>query len=145
MPTYVCFAAADRLTGEQKARIAAAITTAHSEETLAPRSFVQVVFREFGPGETYIGGEPAPAHQIWIRGDIRAGRTVMQRTGLALRIAREVGDIAASSPGDMWVYLNELLPENMVEFGHVLPLPGEERQWLRGLPSDVRQRLAKLG
>ncbi len=144
MPTYVCYTAADRLTAEQRSRIATAITTAHSEEALAPRYLVQVMFQEFGPSRNYIGGAPVPSRQFWVRGDIRSGRTDAQRTRLQLRIAREVGEIAGSSPSDMWVYINELLPVNMVEFGHVLPQPGHENEWLGQLPKDLREHLTKL-
>src|SRR6266403_2121688 len=98
MPTYVCYTAADRLTAEQRSRIATAITTAHSEEALAPRYLVQVMFQEFGSSQNYIGGAPVPSRQFWVRGDIRSGRTDAQRTRLQLRIAQEVGEIAGSSP-----------------------------------------------
>jgi phenylpyruvate tautomerase PptA (4-oxalocrotonate tautomerase family) len=132
------------LTGEQRAKIAETITTVHSEEALAPRYLVQVIFKEVGPTENYIGGKPAPLSHIWIRADIRAGRTELQRTTLQLRMAREVGEIAGASPDDIWIYLNELLPSNMIEFGSLLPQPGQEKQWFQSLPPAVQQRLSKL-
>lgn len=144
MPTYVCLSGVGRLTAAQRAKIADAITTVHSEEALAPRYLVQVLFPEFAPGQGFIGGKPAPISQIWIRADIRAGRTEAQRTGLQLRIAREVGEIAGAAPDDIWIYLNELLAVNMLEFGHLLPLPGEEKQWFAALPEALQQRLGKL-
>ncbi len=144
MPTYICSTAANRLTAGQRAKIAQAITTVHSEEALAPRYLVQVIFKEVGPSENYIGGKPAPTSHIWIRADIRAGRTESQRTTLQLRMAREVCEIAGALPDDIWVYLNELLPSNMVEFGQLLPQPGEEKQWFHSLPSALQERLSKL-
>jgi len=144
MPTYICSTAANRLTVEQRAKIAQAITTVHSEEALAPRYLVQVIFKEVGPSENYIGGKSAPISHIWIRADIRAGRTELQRSTLQLRLAREVSEIAGSSAEDVWVYLNELLAVNMVEFGHLLPQPGEEKQWFHSLPSALQERLGKL-
>ena len=144
MPTYICSTSANRLTGEQRAKIAETITTVHSEEALAPRYLVQVIFREVAPTENYIGGKPAPLSHIWIRADIRAGRTELQRTTLQLRMAREVSKIAGSSMDDIWIYLNELLPTNMIEFGHLLPQPGQEKQWFESLPPEVQQRLGKL-
>lgn len=144
MPTYICSTAAGRLTAEHKLKIAQAITTVHSEEALAPRYLVQVIFQEVGPSQNYIGGEPAPSGHIWIRADIRAGRTETQRTRLQLRLVQELCEITASSPGDIWVYINELLPTNMVEFGHLLPNPGEEKQWFLSLPKQLQERLSKL-
>jgi phenylpyruvate tautomerase PptA (4-oxalocrotonate tautomerase family) len=144
MPTYICSTAANRLTSEQRAKIAQAITTVHSEEALAPRYLVQVIFKEVGTSENYIGGKPAPTSHIWIRADIRAGRTELQRTTLQLRMAREVSEIAGSSLDNIWIYLNELLPTNMVEFGQLLPQPGEETQWFHGLPGALQERLSTL-
>ena len=34
---------------------------------------------------------------------------------------------------------------DMVEFGHVLPEPGREREWFEALPRELRERLADLG
>lgn len=144
MPTYICSTAIGRLPVEHKAKIAHAITTVHSEEAFAPRYLVQVIFQEVGPAQNYIGGEPAPTGHIWIRADIRAGRTETQRTRLQLRLVQQVCEITGSSPDDIWVYINELLPTNMVEFGHLLPQPGEEKQWFLSLPKALQERLSKL-
>ncbi len=72
MPTYVCSVRAGSLTQPQKTAIAEAITRRHSEATGAPTFFVQVVVDE-NAGARFLGGSPAD-DQIWIRGDIRAGR-----------------------------------------------------------------------
>jgi phenylpyruvate tautomerase PptA (4-oxalocrotonate tautomerase family) len=144
MPTYVCHAQAGRLTPDQKARVAKAITAAHSEEMAGPRYLVQVLFQEFKPADVFIGGAPASENQIWIYGNVRSGRTDAQRQALQTRIAAEVGEIAGSAQDDMWVYINELLPINMVEFGHILPLPGREAEWLGALPERLRKHLTQL-
>jgi phenylpyruvate tautomerase PptA (4-oxalocrotonate tautomerase family) len=67
MPTYVCNAAARRLTsdvGPKKGEIARSITALHHEETGAQRYLVQVIFYDVASGSHYIGGRPAPADQI---------------------------------------------------------------------------------
>jgi len=143
MPTYVCFTCADRLTPGQKERIAKVITHAHSEEAVAPSYLVQVIFQSLLPAQHFVGGAPGPQGQIWIRGDIRAGRTRAQRTRLQLRLAEEVGAIASSAPDDLWIYLNEMQPSNMMEFGHLLPEPGAEAEWFAALPEALRDRLGR--
>jgi hypothetical protein len=45
----------------------------------------------------------------------------------------------------MWVYLNELLPENMVEFGHVLPKPGAKSNGFWPFPGHCKITFASLG
>jgi len=143
MPTYLCFAAAGSLTESQKERLAKAITTIHCEEAIAPRYYAQVLFRTYEPGEHFMGGEPAPAGQIWIRGEIRAGRTEGQKSRLLLRLVEEVSVIADTPPDNVWVYLSELPAANMVEFGQLLPPPGGEDAWFQGLPAALRERLLK--
>ena len=89
MPTYVCVVKAGLLNNLQKHRIAAAITRLHSETTGAPTWLVQVVIDENEQRQRYLSGQPAD-HQIWIRGDIRAGRTSEQRQRLMLGIVQAV-------------------------------------------------------
>jgi phenylpyruvate tautomerase PptA (4-oxalocrotonate tautomerase family) len=144
MPTYLCYAAANQLTSEQKAAIAEAITSAHSDEAAAPRYLVQVIFDDLEASDNYIGSKPAPVHHIWIRADIRAGRTEAQKSNLQSRIVRELTMITKSPPSAVWVYLNELLPANMVEFGQVLPPPGKESEWFRELSEDLKEQLTEF-
>ena len=138
MPTYTCTTRPGLLDDARRAAIAAAISRAHAAATGAPVYFAQVVFDE--RAHRFIGGAPADAH-VMVRGDIRAGRTVAQRTGLVEAIAREVAAIAGVATTDLWVYLAELAPTDMVEFGHVLPPPGREREWLEALPPALRADL----
>jgi len=91
MPTYACNAAVGRLTPAQKAEIARSITAIHHEETGAPRYLVQVVFYDLAPNSHYVASLLAPADQIWVRGDIRAGRTDEQKSRMLQRIMRGVG------------------------------------------------------
>src|SRR5205823_8057413 len=112
MPTYVCVVKAGLLNNLQKHRIAAAITRLHSETTGAPTWLVQVVIDENEQRQRYLSGQPAD-HQIWIRGDIRAGRTSEQRQRLMLSIMRRSvkspewgrassGSISATSRRTIW-------------------------------------------
>jgi phenylpyruvate tautomerase PptA (4-oxalocrotonate tautomerase family) len=73
MPTYLCYAAANQLTSEQKAAIAEAITSAHSEEAAAPRYLVQVIFHDLKAPDSYLGAKPASIHHVWIRAILELG------------------------------------------------------------------------
>src|SRR5258708_8725097 len=86
MPTYVCSAAAGRLTPAQKAEIVRRITAIHHQETGAPRYLVQVIFYDLAPDSHYVAGQPPPAAHIWLRGDIRGGRTNEQKSQMPPRI-----------------------------------------------------------
>jgi hypothetical protein len=105
---------------------------------------VQVVIEEKRPTDRFLGGSRVSG-QIWIRGDIRAGRTEAQRNAMMLRMMREVAQITGVKEDDIWVYLCNLAPTDMVEYGHVLPQPGEEAAWYDRLPKPLQEYLASLG
>ncbi len=140
MPTYVVSSRAGHLGDERKASIARAIARRHGEATGAPSYLVQVVHEEKAPGDRTIGGRPADRH-IWIRGDVRAGRSASQRQQLMLTIMRDVARIADIAETDVWIYLCNLAPTDMIEFGHVLPEPGGEAEWFEALPDTLRDEL----
>ena len=144
MPTYVCSVPPKSLSNDQKDQIAAAIGRRHSEATGAPSFFVQVVIEESDTTRRYLGGELSGAH-IWIRGDIRAGRSEAVRGALMLAIMKDVSAIAALPEASIWVYLCNLEPTDMVEFGHVLPRPGKEQAWFEDLPPALQTYLNGLG
>lgn len=144
MPTYSCLAHAGRLTSEKKREIAAIIGKIHREEAKAPGFFVQVIFQEIGADSHFIADKPASSDQIWIRGDIRAGRTKEQKSRLLTRMAREVGAACNTSEENVWVYLCDIPEYNICEYGQVLPAPGHEAAWLESLPPDLRKRLLEM-
>jgi phenylpyruvate tautomerase PptA (4-oxalocrotonate tautomerase family) len=134
MPTYVCSVPLGSLTAHQKTRIAAEIARVHHEATGAPIFFVQVVFDEKDASARFLGGQPAANH-VWIRGDIRAGRTKTQREHLMLQIMSAVSNIAGIDEKST----------DMVEYGHVLPQPGHEQEWFDKLPVSLQSYLKNLG
>jgi phenylpyruvate tautomerase PptA (4-oxalocrotonate tautomerase family) len=144
MPTYVVNSSDGTLSEELRQSVAAVITAAHSEEMRAPRYLVQVLFPSIPPASTYIGACAAPSTQVWIRADVRSGRTLEQRTSLLQRLTREVAEACRISRQDVWIYLNELEPENMVEFGSILPPPGKEPDWLGAQSEELRAHLLAL-
>jgi phenylpyruvate tautomerase PptA (4-oxalocrotonate tautomerase family) len=144
VPTYVCVVKAGLLNNQQKQRIASAITRLHSETTGAPTWLVQVVIDENEQRQRYINGEPAD-HQIWIRADIRAGRTSEQRQRLMLGIVQAISEIVGVEESAIWVYLCNLAPDDMVEYGRVLPRPGAEQQWFQTLPPELKRCLSSMG
>ena len=143
MPTYVCYLPRDRFDTEQKARIAAAISQRHSEATGAPSYFVQVMIEETD-ADRYLGGQLASDH-IWVRGDIRAGRTENQRTTLMIKVMQDISRITGVKEENIWIYVCNLMATDMIEYGHVLPMPGKEKAWFESLPETLQAYLEKLG
>jgi phenylpyruvate tautomerase PptA (4-oxalocrotonate tautomerase family) len=145
MPTYVVSAAAERFSADEKLKIAQAITRSHNEATGAQGFFAQVIFNEVRAGNHFIGGGPLRAEQIFVHGHIRAGRPDERKKLLLSRIADAVMEIAAVERRFVWVYISEIPPHQMIEYGHELPQPGQEDSWLQSLPQADRDYLLSLG
>ncbi|KAH8801517.1 4-oxalocrotonate tautomerase [Xylogone sp. PMI_703] len=138
MPTYVCTTAAGRLSPEQKQRIVESLSEVHSEEANTPKFIVQVIFHEVLPGQHYINERPVTTDQVWIRGDIRAGRTDEQKEAMLSRMVKLSSEASGIDPSFFWVYLCDI--PKMAEFGSIMPNPGGEAEWIASLPQDVKER-----
>ena len=109
-----------------------------------PQYLVQVIFNEIahsdetGNRNWFINKRPVPREQIWIRGDIRAGRSDKQKTAIAERISNECAEATGIDKSYFWVYISDLAKAS--EFGGVLPEPRQEKEWLAQIPKSVRER-----
>lgn len=142
MPTYA-FSTAKQLTAEQRAQLAESVTAIHQMEANAPRYFVQVVIYQVEPGSMFIGGEAASPDHIWVRADIRSGRSKEQKARILLRVMQETSDILKISRESVWVYVSDIPAHGVLEFGNILPEPGGEEQWLASLPRILRDKLTQ--
>jgi len=139
MPTYVVRTYPGRLDAEQKQAFVDSITRTHAEEAGGvPQWLVSVIFEEVAKDSWFINKKPAPAEQIWVRGDIRGGRTDAQRQSICKRITAECAPHAKVDSSYIWVYICDI--EAASEFGAVLPEPGQEKAWVENLGKDVRER-----
>lgn len=145
MPTYTVTSANISLTATQENEIAAAITEAHHQNTGAPGFFAQVLFAALPERRHYIGGKLNATPHIFVHGLIRAGRSAAAKSRLIRQIAAKLQEISGVGTEDIWVYVQDIPPEQMIEFGRVLPEPGAEQQWRSGLSELKRQQLAAAG
>jgi phenylpyruvate tautomerase PptA (4-oxalocrotonate tautomerase family) len=145
MPSYIVTCEEGRLTGLQKSQIAEAVTRAHGELTGAPYYFVRLTFNEVKPGNYFLGGTQLDCEQIFVHGTIREGRPADMKDALMARLTAGVAIASQMKPNCVWVYLSELPPNQMVEFGRVLPLHGKEAEWAAALPEAEKSRLEKIG
>ncbi len=145
MPTYSVTTVEGRLSAQQKVAIAKEITRIHNEVTGAPSLFAQVLFYELAPGNAFIGGFPLTSDQIFVHGQIRDGRTSAQKTKLIQDVLEASAVAAQTSKFHVWVYIIDLVPTQMAEFGHILPASGKEEEWMASLPPEDRERMIGIG
>lgn len=144
MPTYTVYAPAGRLSVAQKAAMAAGITRRHNEVTGAATFFAQVIVQEVTAGNWFMGGRALAADQVFLNGQIRAGRSAIDRARLIAALRDAVMEASGAAAASVWVYLTDLPARDMVEYGHVLPEPGSEQTWMEGLPEADRSRMVGM-
>jgi phenylpyruvate tautomerase PptA (4-oxalocrotonate tautomerase family) len=145
MPSYIVTCLEERFNAAQKREIAESVTRAHGEATGAPFYFAQVTFQEVKAGNYFLGGLPLECDQIFVHGTIRSGRPREMKDVLISRLLNDIALASGMKPNCVWVYVSELPPEQMVEFGRVLPAHGEEAAWSTALPATERERLESIG
>jgi hypothetical protein len=57
------------------------------------------------------------------------------------RIKQETSKILQISEEIVWVYISDIPAQGVLEFGNVLPEPGDEEKWLASLPRGLREKL----
>jgi len=145
MPTYYCSTTAGLLDPARKAAIAALITRIHHQVTGAAGFFAQVIFQELPTASHFIGGAPCSSDHIFVHGYIRAGRSAIEINGLVTGIVAALSELTGLPTRLIWVYICEIPASQMAEYGHVLPAPGNEAQWLASLPPDDLDFVKSIG
>jgi phenylpyruvate tautomerase PptA (4-oxalocrotonate tautomerase family) len=143
VPTYTCYSVKGHLSTDNKHRAAEEITRVHNEITGAATFFAQVLFVELEAENYFVGGKPLKGSQVFLNGQIRAGRSALDRTRLLKALHAALASAIECEANSVWVYLNDLPARDMIEYGHVLPEPGDEAKWLAALPDHDRIRMTE--
>lgn len=143
MPTYRLTVPAGRLDAGQRARVAAAITRTHNEVTGAATFFAQVLIEEVPAGSWFVGGKPLAEDQLFLHGQIRAGRSAIDRQRLLVALRDALVEATGTERASAWVYLVDVPARDLIEYGHVLPEPGGESAWMESLPRADRERMLR--
>lgn len=141
MPTYQVYVNQGSLSPQEKKDVALAITDAHTEQTGAPRFFVQVIIHEVLDENRFIGGEPSGS-MMWIRGDVRA-RSAEQNKDLMLGVVERVAAVCGFDKNHIECFLCSIEASNMMGFGTLIPRSGEEKEWFDALPGDIKALIKK--
>ena len=91
-----------------------------------------------------MGGKLVKTKEIFLNGQIRAGRTSKTKKQLILGLRKILIKNTNLKKDFVWVYLEDLSPDQMIEYGEVLPKSGQENKWFVSLTSSLRKRLRKM-
>ncbi len=144
MPTYVVKYSNLKLSQKKKNIIADGITKTHSKFTGANTFFAQVIFEKNEKNSHYMGGKIIKTKEIFLNGQIRAGRSFLVKKKLILGLRQILIKHTRLKKDFIWVYLEELFPDQMIEYGEVLPKSGHEKKWFNLLTPSLRKRLKKI-
>ena len=144
MPTYIIKYSNFKISNKQKKKIAKDVTMIHSKVTGANTFFAQVIFEQNKRNSHFMGGKLVKTKEIFLNGQIRAGRTSKVKKQLILGLRKILIENTKLQSDFVWVYLEDLLPDQMIEYGEVLPKSGQEKRWFNSLTPSLRKRLRKM-
>ena len=144
MPTYSVTTSNLTLKKEVKKIIAEGITKIHSEVTGANTYFAQVLFNKTSKYDHFMGGKLVKDPQIYLNGQIRAGRPKEVKDQLIDKLKKLLANSLKIDLSNVWVYILDLEPSQMVEYGQVLPISGQEKIWFENLPEQLKKKLKSL-
>jgi len=144
MPTYTVKYSNFNLSQKQKNSLAKDISNTHRKFTGANTFFAQIIFQKNEKNSHFMGGKLVKTKEIFLNGQIRAGRTPKVKKQLILGLRKILIKNTYLKKDFIWVYLEDLSPNQMIEYGEVLPESGQEKKWFKSLNSSLRKRLRKM-
>ena len=144
MPTYTVTNSNFKLNAKQKNYIAKGITEVHNKITGANTYFAQVIFNRTGDNDHFMGGKKVKEPQIFLHGQIRAGRTSKVKEKLILELRDLLIKESKLDETQVWVYIVDLPPSQMIEYGAILPESGHETKWFNNLKPKLKKKLLAL-
>jgi len=145
MPTYTVTNSNFNLTLKEQKKLAEGITKVHNVITGANTYFAQVIFNKTKKNNHFMGGKKVKEPSIFLLGQIRAGRPKKIKDKLISDLKDILIKNSKLDETQIWVYIVDLPPSQMIEYGEVLPESGEEKAWFSKLSKKLKKKLSKIG
>ena len=144
MPTYTVTNSNFNLTTKQQKNLAQGITKVHNIVTGANTYFAQVIFNKTKKNNHFMGGKKVKEPSLFLFGQIRAGRSKKVKDKLISDLKNILVQNSKLDETQVWVYINDLPPSQMIEYGAVLPESGKEKEWFKNLSPKLRKKLSSI-
>ena len=144
MPTYTITTSNVNLNSKKQKELAQGITKIHNVVTGANTYFAQVIFNNTKKNNHFMGGKIVKEPSIFLLGQIRAGRSKKIKDRLISDLKNIIIKTSKLEETHIWVYIIDLPPSQMIEYGVVLPKSGKEKKWFLSLSSKLRKKLLSL-
>ena len=144
MPTYTVTNSNFNLNAKQQKDLAQGITKVHNVVTGANTYFAQVIFNKTKKNNHFMGGKKVKEPSLFLLGQIRAGRPKKTKDRLISDLKNILLKKTKLDETQVWVYIVDLPPSQMIEYGAVLPESGKERQWFKSLSNKLKKKLSQM-
>tara|TARA_X000000368_G_C22824056_1_gene620342 strand:+ start:64 stop:504 length:441 start_codon:yes stop_codon:yes gene_type:complete len=144
MPTYTVTNSNFNISSKQQKKLAEGITKVHNNVTGANTYFAQVIFNKIKKNNHFMGGKLVKEPSLFLLGQIRAGRSKEVKDKLISDLKDVLVKNSNLDETQIWVYINDLPPSQMIEYGAVLPESGEEKEWFNNLSEKLKKKLLKM-
>ena len=145
MPTYTVTNSNFNLSSREQKKLAKGITKVHNVITGANTYFAQVIFNKTKKNNHFMGGKKVKEPSIFLLGQIRAGRPKKTKDKLISHLRDIIIKNSRLNETQVWVYIIDLPPSQMIEYGEVLPESGKEKVWFSRLSKKLKKKLSKIG
>ena len=144
MPTYTVTNSNFNLSSRQQKKLAEGITKVHNVVTGANTYFAQVIFNKTKKNNHFMGGKKVKEPSLFLLGQIRAGRSKKVKDKLIADLRNVLIKNSKLDETQIWVYINDLPPSQMIEYGAVLPDSGKEKEWFTNLSLKLKKKLSSI-
>ena len=144
MPTYTVTHSNFKIQTKTKVKIAKGITRVHNIVTGANTYFAQVIFNKTKNNDHYMGGKKVKEPQLFLHGQIRSGRSAKIKKKLILDLKNTLIKNSKLNETQIWVYIVDLTPSQMIEYGAILPKSGGEAKWFKNLSPMLKRKLKQM-
>tara|TARA_X000000950_G_scaffold278498_1_gene369550 strand:- start:185 stop:625 length:441 start_codon:yes stop_codon:yes gene_type:complete len=144
MPTYTVTNSNFNISSKQQKKLAEGITKVHNVVTGANTYFAQVIFNKTKKNNHFMGGKKVKEPSLFLLGQIRAGRSKEVKDKLISDLKDVLIKNLKLDETQVWVYINDLPPSQMIEYGAVLPDSGKESEWFANLSTKLKNKLSEI-
>ena len=144
MPTYTVTNSNFNLTPKKQKDLAQGITKVHNVVTGANTYFAQVIFNKTKKNNHFMGGKKVKEPSLFLLGQIRAGRPKKIKDKLISDLKNILVKKTKLDETQVWVYIVDLPPSQMIEYGAVLPESGKEGEWFKALSNKLKKKLSQM-
>tara|TARA_B100000579_G_scaffold347843_1_gene301033 strand:+ start:65 stop:505 length:441 start_codon:yes stop_codon:yes gene_type:complete len=144
MPTYTVTNSNFNISSKQQKKLAEGITKVHNVVTGANTYFAQVIFNKTKKNNHFMGGKIVKEPSLFLLGQIRSGRSKEIKDKLISDLKDVLVKNSNLDETQVWVYINDLPPSQMIEYGAVLPESSKEKEWFSNLSPKLRKKLSAI-